>query len=99
MVDRLKTSVTCLLVGLLLVLALSASSRGLHRLIHPDADSPAHVCLLTLFADGQVESATPTLALVALVALISASVSRREEPFLSAIAFHSPPGRAPPPVA
>jgi hypothetical protein len=96
MVHRLKTSVACLLVGLVLVLSLSASSRGFHRLIHPDADSPAHVCLLTLFADGHVESATPALALVALIVLISASVLRREELFLSAIAFHSPPGRAPP---
>lgn len=47
-----------------LALLLFTSSERLHKLIHPDADSPNHECAVTMLAHGQVNAAVapPVLA-------------------------------------
>jgi hypothetical protein len=55
-------------LALFLTLLLFTSSEALHKLIHSDADSPAHHCAVTLFLHGQVnasETFSPPLAFIA----------------------------------
>jgi hypothetical protein len=46
-----------LLVFLLFLLSLASAPR-LHQELHSDADSPNHHCVVTLFANGQVDVAS-----------------------------------------
>ena len=55
-------------LALFLTLQLFASSSSLHKLIHPDADSPGHHCAITLLAQGQVSAPEALPILVAFVA-------------------------------
>jgi len=73
-------------------------SPDLHRLLHEDAQSPNHTCLVTQFQhhlllSGFVADATPPLP-VASIAPLSAGDFR----FLSAYDYRLPPSRAPPAV-
>ena len=47
-----------MLVGLVLLLDAMAAFPALHELIHHDAGRPEHQCAVTMFAHGQVDSAT-----------------------------------------
>jgi hypothetical protein len=56
-------SVGCL--AAFLTLLLFTSSESLHKLIHPDADSPDHECAITMLAHGQVNApAVPPVLVV-----------------------------------
>lgn len=66
--SRRVTGIICLL--LLLTLQLFASSESLHKLIHPDADSPDHHCAVTMLAHGQVDASEALPLLVGFVAFL-----------------------------
>jgi hypothetical protein len=93
-----KSLVAILLIGVVLFMAALASSEGLHKLFHHDANDARHECAVTLFAQGHIESAAcdvPTTLPATLVAAV---------PCLDLVVFNStienlPPGRAPPAVA
>jgi uncharacterized protein (DUF2062 family) len=58
--NKLKWSAKALLCflaisSLLLAIAMEASP-SLHKFIHRDADSAAHICIVTMLASGQVHS-------------------------------------------
>lgn len=50
------------LLSLLLSLQAMVALPGLHAWFHPDASDPDHECAVTLFAHGQVEAASPAVA-------------------------------------
>jgi len=60
-----KAVIASLLAGLVLLLDAMAACPTLHELIHKDASSIQHQCVVTLFAHGQVDSADANVALVA----------------------------------
>ena len=80
---------------LVLLLNLLAASPSLHERFHADAGNSEHQCAVTLFAHGQVDSATidvpvsPSLTFVAVVPSVELSVFR---PAIENL----PAGRAPP---
>jgi len=82
-------------VLLVLLLNLLAASSSLHEIFHHDANQAEHHCAVTLFAHGQVDSATVDVSPAAPVA--SAQLSPRLEFSVFAPAIENlPAGRAPP---
>ena len=73
-----------------------ASSSGLHRLIHPDADNDHHQCAITIFAHGNVDLAdgNPVLAAPDFGARLADDRSRNI--VLLSCDYLLLPGRAPP---
>ena len=59
-----KAVIASLLVCLVLLLDAMAACPALHELIHKDADSDEHHCAVTMFAHGQVDSATVQVSAV-----------------------------------
>jgi hypothetical protein len=53
-----KAVIASLLVGLVLLLGAMAASPSLHERLHADASEAGHHCAVTLFAHGQVDSAS-----------------------------------------
>lgn len=89
---------TCLVFAILAAAALSVSP-GLHEHLHPDAAS-THLCLVTLFAAGQCESATAVPIAIAAVALpLIAILPLPAASFLPAAHFFSLLEHAPPALA
>jgi hypothetical protein len=88
----------CLVFAILAAAALSVSP-GLHERLHPDASS-THLCLVTLFASGQCESATAAPIAVAAAALpFIAILPLPALSFLPAAHFFSLLEHAPPALA
>ncbi len=87
-------AVVCLL--LFLTVEVLASSAALHDVIHPDATSPLHHCVVTLLAQGQITSGT----VAAEVVLLAVVVLLRLPPLktVANVAFDCrlSPSRAPP---
>jgi hypothetical protein len=86
-----------LLVALVLLLNAMAACPELHELIHKDADSTEHHCAVTMFAHGQVDTATVE------VSAVTPAVSVEITPQISFSVFSTgienlPPGRAPPAI-
>jgi hypothetical protein len=54
-------------LALFLVLVVFSSSEQLHKLIHPDADSPGHQCAITMLVQGQVDTPSSSLVVIAFV--------------------------------
>lgn len=52
-------------LGIFLTLLLFTSSHSLHKLIHPDADSPDHQCAITMLVHGQVNAPVVPPVLIA----------------------------------
>jgi len=92
-----KSFVAVLLGGLVLFMAVLASSETLHKLIHKDADKASHQCAVTLFAHGQVESAVCDVPAVLPTALVE-TTPHIEFSVLSTAIENLPHGRAPPAV-
>jgi hypothetical protein len=90
-----KPALAALLVGLILLLDAMAACPSLHELIHKDADKATHQCAVTLFAHGQVDSATVEVPACAPPALIETTPQISFSIFSPAIE-NLPPGRAPP---
>jgi hypothetical protein len=88
------------LAGLLAVLVLSlgllAANESLHRLLHNDCAADASLCVVCLFAQGQVDSTdiTPALVLGVFLLLCGVLAIRASAPW--SVDFLLPPGRAPP---
>ena len=70
---RGKAVIASLLVGLVLLLDVMAVCPSLHELVHKDAGSPEHHCAVTMFAHGQVDSATVEVAPAAPAILVAAA--------------------------
>jgi hypothetical protein len=90
-----KAVIASLLAGLVLLLAAMAACPELHELIHKDAGSAEHQCGVTLFAHGQVDSASVEVAAVTPVVLIETTTQVSFSIFAPAIE-NLPAGRAPP---
>ena len=90
-----KVVTALLLASLVLLLDAMAASPALHELVHKDADTNQHQCAVTLFAHGQVDSATVDVAPVASSDLIEATPQFTSSVFAPAIE-NLPAGRAPP---
>jgi hypothetical protein len=57
-------------LALFLALQLFTSCETLHKLIHPDADSPDHECAITMLLHGQVNASETVSSLIAFVAAL-----------------------------
>jgi len=84
-----------LLACLVLLVDAMAACPSLHELIHHEAGEPGHECAVTLFAHGQVDSATVD------VPIIATTIPCAAIPLVSFSAFAPaieslPAGRAPP---
>ena len=90
-----KAVIATLLAGLVLLLDAMAASPALHELIHNDAGSTEHQCAVTLFAHGQVDSATVDISTVTPPASIETTPRIVFSVFVS-ITENLPAGRAPP---
>ena len=90
-----KAVIASLLAGLVLLLDAMAASPALHELIHNDAGSTEHQCAVTLFAHGQVDSATVDISTVTPPASIETTPQIVFSVFVSIIE-NLPAGRAPP---
>ena len=84
-----------MLAGLVLLLNALAASPSLHELLHADAGSPQHQCAVTLFAHGQVDSATVEISTVVPTVFIEKTSQFEFSIFAPAIE-NLPAGRAPP---
>ena len=78
-----------------LLLNAMAASPSLHEFVHADAQNSSHQCAVTLFAHGQVDSAT-----VEISAIVPAATIDSVPPFIcfafSPAIENLPAGRAPP---
>jgi hypothetical protein len=91
-----KAALTGLLVFLLLASGALAVSHALHQSLHNDAAGSHHLCLICLFAKGQVSSADVALA-AALLVLCPLLSFRAGNPLpLPAFDYRLSPSRAPP---
>ena len=84
-----------LTILLVLFLNLLATAPSLHERLHADAGHEDHQCAVTLFAHGQVDSATVEVAAVAPVVLVETVRQIVFSVFTPAIE-NLPAGRAPP---
>jgi hypothetical protein len=93
--QRGKAFVASLLVCLVLLLDAMAAAPSLHELFHADAGKADHQCAVTLFAHGQVDSATVDVSVSA--PMTFAVVAPQVEISVFAPAIENlPAGRAPP---
>jgi hypothetical protein len=91
-----KSALAGFLVFLLLGLAALAASPRLHELIHTDAGAPEHHCVVTLFAGGQIDSASAPVLVAVVVALFSALVLLPDTFVLPSADYRYSSSRAPP---
>jgi len=92
---RGKAVIASLLVALVLLLDAMAACPSLHELIHQDANSSQHQCVVTLFAHGQVDSASVDVSTAVPPASVETAVPFEFSVFAPAIG-NLPAGRAPP---
>ena len=84
-----------MLAGLVLLLNAMVACPQLHELLHADADKASHQCAVTLFAHGQVDSATVEIFAIVPAVSIEATLPFEFSTFAPAIE-NLPAGRAPP---
>jgi hypothetical protein len=92
--SRRLWTVVCL--ALFLALQLFSASSSLHRAIHPDAASPAHQCVITLWSHGQVDVPGVSLACVIFVAALLFFLPSLPAAVPSSFDYRLSPSRAPP---
>lgn len=90
-----KPALSGLLIALVLLLNALAACEPLHKLIHHDADEAGHECVVTLFAHGQIDSASCDVPVMVPVSLVETTPSVIFSVPSTAIE-NLPPGRAPP---
>ena len=83
-------------LALFLTLQLFASSESLHKLIHPDADSPGHQCGITMIAHGQVNAPEALMPLIAFVAALFFLLPPLQLVVVSSFDYRFSADRAPP---
>jgi len=82
-------------MALILMLDALAVSPSLHEQLHTDANSPQHQCVVTLFAHGQVDSASVEVSAPVPVVAVEITPQIIFSVFSPAIG-DLPAGRAPP---
>lgn len=87
--------IASLLTGVVLWLNAMAASPSLHEWFHADAGQAEHQCAVTVFAHGQVDSASVDVPVVAALTLIQIVPPVEISVFHPAIE-QLPAGRAPP---
>jgi len=90
-----QAAIASLLTGLVLLLNAMSASPTLHEWFHADAGKAEHQCAVTLFAHGQMDSASVAVPVVAALALIP-SVPSVEISVFHPVIEQLPAGRAPP---
>jgi hypothetical protein len=90
-----QTVVSVLLAGIVVWLLAMVADESLHKLLHADADESGHTCAVTLFAHGQVDSASIEVPVVALLTFVE-TVPAVEFSIFSPAIENLPAGRAPP---
>jgi hypothetical protein len=91
-----KGPISGLAMVLLLFSSALAASPSLHHFFHSDSDSPAHTCLVTMLAHGQVLSSEAGVAVALVVAAVLVLVVLETSVPLSERDLRLPAGRAPP---
>ena len=95
-VRRSRRMMAVLCLALFLPLQLVAASTLLHEMLHADAAAPGHHCVVTLIAQGQVDSPVAgPLVVAAITALCLLLAPLAAAPFVSTD-LRLAPGRAPP---
>ena len=92
---RSRTPLGVLLILLVLLLNALAAAPAVHELIHKDASQANHSCVITLFAHGQIDSASGDVP----VAMPTAGIATTPSIIFSVLSTaieNLPSGRAPP---
>lgn len=92
---RSKAFIALMLMGIVLLMNAMAASPALHEFFHPDAGNSQHQCAVTMFAHGQVDSASVDVPVPAPLPVIQ-TVSVIELSAFSPAVENLPAGRAPP---
>jgi len=92
---RSQVVLASLLSGIVLLVNAMAASPSLHELFHSDAGQAEHQCAVTLFAHGQVDSASVDVEAAAPLPLAQVVSFAYSSVFCPAIQ-NLPAGRAPP---
>jgi hypothetical protein len=90
-----RAAIATLLVAMVLLLDAMAAAPALHEWFHADAGHEEHQCAVTLFAHGQVETASVDIPVLVPVTLVEIS-PRIEFSFFCSALENLPAGRAPP---
>jgi hypothetical protein len=93
-ISRRCVALVCL--ALFLVLELFASAPALHKLIHSDGGSTGHHCAITLFSQGNINTANTSAAIVACAAALLLSLPLLESASFSLFDYRLSLSRAPP---
>jgi hypothetical protein len=93
--QRGRAVIASLLTGLVLLLDAMVVCPSFHELIHADAGKAGHECAVTMFAHGQVDSATVDIVFAAPHTFVP-SLSFAEISVFSPAIENLPAGRAPP---
>jgi hypothetical protein len=80
----------------ILLIAAMAASPALHRAIHHDADNDDHDCVVTVFINGAVDTATTVLAVAVFVAFVVAVTFLGEHFVFAPANYRFSSSRAPP---
>ena len=83
----------------LILAALLSASPSLHEQLHADASAAAHLCVVTLFASGHCQSATPAPVCIAPATVSAFALPSLPAPLFSASRQFSILEHAPPPFA
>jgi hypothetical protein len=90
-----RPAIAAVLITVLWLQLAMAASETLHKFFHADADQPGHECAVTLFAHGQVETASVNIPVIAPVTGVDLTPA-------ALVSFYCPthqtlpPGRGPP---
>lgn len=93
-----KATVSMFLVLQILGLMLLAACPELHHAIHPDSDQPDHQCLVTMFAQGQIDAPEVTLVVMLVTVVIFGAARLPQVMPRVAIPLCAASPRAPPTV-
>jgi hypothetical protein len=83
-------------LALYFALLLFASVPALHRLVHPDADSPDHHCVITLLVKGLVDTAGVASVVVVFFAFVIFRLPPPIRVVCRSFDYRLSPSRAPP---
>jgi hypothetical protein len=83
-------------LGLVLLLQVLAASEALHKAIHPQAHSPQHQCVISLFAQGQVNAANVSLPGFVFVGALIPFLLKPDLTPAPSFNYPLPPSRGPP---
>jgi hypothetical protein len=92
----IKLASALLLAGLVLFLTAAGASPSLHKLIHSDAGAPDHNCVIAVFSNGQVDSASAAPILILFVLLFGGIGLLAESFLLPSADYRFSSSRAPP---